>query len=368
MRVLQVGMSSNMGGVESFVINYAKILYSKNIIFDYIACEPHLCHEEEIKKMGGKIYHIPNMKRHFVRAYIQLSNIMKHYDIVHVNMLCAANIVPILAAQKAGVKKIICHSHNTSTEGIVRFLFHYLNKNYVSRDSIIHLACSDAAARWMYKNEIVTKSAYTLIHNAVDFDKYKYSETNRRQIRESLGIDDSTVVLGNIGRITLQKNSVFLVEILAEVVKNNSNVKLLIVGKSEGNFGVKFESEVKRLGMSNYIICVGEKRDAYRYYSAMDVFLMPSLYEGLSFTAIEAQASGIRCIFSDTMVEETKIIENTYFLSIETPDIWASKILEDNLNCDRICGIKEQIINAGYDIETQGRCLEYIYGGKKTDE
>jgi glycosyltransferase involved in cell wall biosynthesis len=202
-----------------------------------------------------------------------------------------------------------------------------------------------------------------VIHNAVDFEKYKYSDENRTDIRAELGIDKSTMVLGNIGRITLQKNSLFQVRVLSETVKKNPNVRLLIVGKPEGDFGGKFDAEVEKLGMKDFVICVGEKKDAHRYYSAMDVFIMPSLYEGLSFTAIEAQVSGIRCLFSDTMVPETKIVSQTKFLSINNPEEWAEEVLKYRNDYERLEGIKEQIVKAGYDIETQAQSLKLEYKG-----
>ena len=312
-RVLQIGMHDKIGGVETFLMNYYRNINKKKIQFDFICDKKELCFEDEIKSMKGIVYKVPNVKRNPIQYYRAIRKIIKEnkYKIVHINMLSMANILPIIVANKEKVPHIILHSHNTGTpKGLLRKILDKFNKNIAIKKATDYFACSKLAGEWLYKGKVNFK----VINNAIDVQKFQFDEERRNHIRKALGIDRNFVV-GHIGRFSEQKNHKFLVRMFAELVKKVENAKLLLIG--EGELKLEIQKMIEDLKIKNNVIMLEPKSNIQDYYQAMDVFVLPSKFEGLGIVLVEAQANGLPCVYSDCITKEAKIIPNTTRLPLE---------------------------------------------------
>ncbi len=325
MRVLQLGLTANPGGVESFVFNYAEQLKNQGIIFDYVDLQGYgLANSRKLLAEGSKIYTLKDSRKHPLLAFRQIRKIIAEggYSCVHIHMLSAANPVPVMAACKGNVQ-VFVHSHNTQTVGIHRKLLHRLNVGYLRSLPVTRLACGTEAGRWMFG-----KKSFEVIPNAIDTDRYQYNEETRKQLRNQLGIEEKTVVLGFVGRLFTQKNPEYLPKILQAAKKKlSADVKLLIIGDGELLEDVK--NTASRLGVAEDMIYTGKKENAADWYSAMDAFCLPSLWEGLPLVGVEAQAAGLPCFLSHRITEETVLTDRVHFCQLtEDADNWAEEIVK----------------------------------------
>lgn len=308
-RVLQIGMHDKIGGVETYLMNYYRNV-NKNIVqFDFISTFERLCFEDEINQLGGRIYKLPSEKKHPIKYFNMLKNIIKDnkYEIVHINMLSAANILPVIASKIVNVKHIIVHSHNSNTpSGFIRKFLNFINRPLLKL-ATEYWACSKMAGNWLFGN----KSKIKIIYNAVDYDKFKYSETYKKEIQNKYNIQNK-YVLGHVGRFSYQKNHEFLLEFFYEYQKVEKNSILMLIGSGELENSVK--NKVKFYGIENKVLFVGNVKDVEKYMSAMDIFVLPSRFEGLPVTGIEAQVNGLPCLFSTNISREVAISSNAFFI------------------------------------------------------
>ena len=303
-RILQIGMHDKIGGVETFLMNYYRNIDRKKVQFDFINMFDKLCFEDEIKKLGGNVYKVSNVKKRPIKYYNDIRKIIREndYKIVHINMLSMANIVPILAAHKEGVKHIILHSHNTGTPSVlIKKILDRLNKNVAIKNATDFFACSKLAGEWLYGD----RTNFEVISNAIEPEKFKYDEKTRKLIRKKLGVEENFVI-GHVGRFSEQKNHEFLINMFSKFAKTCPNSRLLLIG--EGELKNKIENLVKKLEISNQVILLEPKSNIQDYYQAMDVFVLPSKFEGLGIVLVEAQANGLQCICSNVVPDEVKII------------------------------------------------------------
>ncbi|PYF03258.1 glycosyltransferase family 1 protein [Ureibacillus chungkukjangi] len=358
-RILQFGMSPNPGGVESFIMNYYRNIDRDKVQFDFVKMYNQIAYEEEIESLGGKIHNISFFKNHPIRNYYDIRKLIKkqNYKIVHVNMLSAAYIIPLIAAKKSGVNYIIAHSHNSSTSpGLVRNLLNFLNKSKLQRNANHFFACSTLAGNWMFGN--ASKQGINIINNAIDVSQYKYDSSIRAKLKKELNLEGKFVI-GHVGRFQYQKNHEFLIDIFSEVHKRDSNAFLLLVG--DGELMENMKKKVNLLGISDAVKFLGKRSDVNELMNCMDIFLLPSHYEGLPVVAVEAQTSGLRCILSDVITTETNISGQVEFMSLKlSAQEWAEQILSNQFKNDRENAYKKTI-NAVYDIKSSAKSLEDFY-------
>lgn len=364
MKVLQIGLGFNPGGMESFIMTYYRELRKCGVQFDFIAMFPHIAYEEEIQALGGKIYHTSDARKHPVAFYREMRNILKAetYDVVHANMLSAANIVPLIAAKRGAVRKIIAHSHNSSTPGIVRNILHRLNKPLIPYFATDMFACSAKAGKWMYSDKIMKTERFHVIPNALDMKKFLYDENERDQVRAELNLQDR-LVIGHVGRFEEQKNHEFLIEIFREIAAVREDAVLLLIGEGELQDGIR--RKVEDYGLTDQVQFLGVRSDVPRLWKAMDIFILPSLFEGLPIVALEAQASGVCSILADTITREVQLTDNVSFLSLnDSPGKWCKEALS-HIGYVRDQAVNEKILadfrKAGYDIETAAQALLSYY-------
>lgn len=364
-RILQVGLSYNPGGVESFVMNYYRYLVKKGIQFDFICMYGELAYQSEIIKLGGKIYFTSNVKKRPWKFHREFEEILgkNHYEIVYVNMLSAANIVPLKISYRQGVSRIIAHSHNTMAPGRIRNFLHKKNMPAVKKYATDYWACGKEAAVWLFGENSLDETV--IIQNAIPTEKFLFQDTVRQKKRSELGICHNTLVLGHIGRMEEQKNHQFLLKIFRAVLSKQENAVLILIG--DGKLKEKLKQQAHLLDIEEKVLFLGRRNDVNLLLSAMDIFVFPSLYEGLSVTAVEAQCAGLPCIVSEGLTEDTVIMECFWRFSLEkTPGEWAEKILEIEKNLHNISDndkIRKRMIEMGFDIQTEAERVYQLLCG-----
>lgn len=348
------------GGVESVVMNYYRNIDRSKIQFDFL-CDSDSTNipYNEIEKLGGKVILIPPYQKVF-QYQKELIKIFKenNYKIVH-SHINALSVFPLRAAKKAGVPVRIAHSHSTTNKkewkkNLLKQILRPFSKMYATD----YMCCSELAGRWLFGNKEFNKGNVYLLNNAIDLDKFKYDENLRNKKRKELNIKEDTLVIGHIGRFVEQKNHRFLIDIFNELHKQCENSILLLVG--QGPLMNEMKEKVKNLGLENNVRFLGQRDDVNELYQVFDVFLFPSLYEGLGMVLIEAQTSGCACICSKEVPINAKISDTIQFKDLkENPKIWSQEILNFN-----ICNRKDNKKNAkkyGYDIKEEAKKLMEKY-------
>lgn len=327
-KILVFGMSTNIcGGIESFLLNMNKFM-SGDCIFDYVLLGNSAVFEDEIRKNGGKPIYVTSYRKNPIKYFLELVRILKsnkrEYKAAYFNLFSMVHMLPVLLCRLFGYK-IILHSHNNNLQqsSKVYRMLHRLNRALFGNLNCLRLTNSDASTEFMFGKG---KKA-TLIYNAVDTEKFMYNPANREKIRKELGITDN-IVIGFSGRLSPQKNPLFLIEIFEAVHKRNNNTVLLIAG--EGELRPDIEKSIREKKLDSYVIMLGNRNDIEDIYQAMDLFLLPSLFEGLGIVLIEAQCAGLPCVASADVIPN--IVEITPCIARagldEPPENWAEKIFE----------------------------------------
>lgn len=328
-RVLVIGLTEKMGGVETFIYNTTIFSDRTKYEYDFLVHGSKECvFENEINEFYGDkthIHYIRNYKKSPLGCLRDLAHFYKEngakYDIIHLETGSTAEVLYVFPFYKKYNIKVISHSHNGNGKSpFINSLF----RPIVNAISDVRLSCSNVASQWLFGNKHVDDTI--VINNGVDVQKFTYSEEWRKEIREKHGIQDEYVI-GHIGRFSNQKNHVFLIDIFEQVIKFQPNAKLILVGVGEKEDEIKSICRAK--GICDNVIFAGKQMDAYKYYCAFDSFLMPSLYEGLPVVGIEAQCEGLPCFFSDTIDSQIKITDLAHIHSLnDTPFVWAQDIIE----------------------------------------
>ena len=360
-RILHVTAGMNRGGSETLMMNLYRNIDKTKVQFDFILHTQGECiFNEEIRKLGGRIYSVPRYKgfNHFKykKAWNIIFKLHPEYKIIHAHVRSTASIF-LRIAKRFGLKTI-SHSHSTSSRGnrlerIVKKIIQFPIKHIAE----YFFACSESAGKWLFGNKILKQSNFKIINNAIDVEKYVYDEIKRKEVREFLGIQDKFVV-GHIGYFTKPKNHIFILEVFKEIYNKNNKAVLLLIG--DGELRSVIESKISKLQLENNVILVGIRSDIPELLQAMDVFVFPSLFEGLGIVAIEAQAAGLPCIVADTIPQEAFVTDIIESLSLKvSPEIWANKILDYKNHKRR--NTYHEIVNKGYDIKETVKWLEKFY-------
>lgn len=355
-RVLQVVNNMHRAGLETMLMNYYRHMDKEKIQFDFLTHRPERDdYDDEIEAMGGKVYYAPRLYPQNYPAYFKyMDNFFKEhpeYKIMH-SHIDAMSYLPLKAAKKAGVPIRIAHSHNTSIDKDFKLPLKLYYKSRITSVGNYYCACGEEAGKFLFPGK-----EYTVIPNAIETDKFQYNEIVRRRKRQELRISDE-IVFGHVGRISYQKNHKFLVEIFNEIVKKNKNVLLLLIGVGEKENEVR--KQVAELGLNEKVRFLGNRADVYELYQAMDVFVLPSFFEGIPVVGVEAQFAGLPCVFSDKVPQEVSFTENNLFMGLDKKaSYWADemlKLLVDNTN-----NRNRVIENRVYDINYAYECLEKRY-------
>ncbi len=360
-RVAQIMGKMVGGGVEAFVMNYYRNIDKSKIQFDFIVDEDSTdIPKEEIESLGGRVIVIPPYQ-HIFKYVRKLTKVLREnkYKIVH-SQLNTLSIFPLYCAYRAKVHIRIAHSHSTTNKiEWKKNLVKNLLKPFAKIFATDYWACSEHAGRWLFGNKEFDKGNVYIVNNAIDIEKFKYNKEVREVKRKELNINNDTLVIGNIGRFVKQKNQEFLVDIFNEVYKKNANSILLLVG--QGPLQDTIKEKVKVYGLEKNVKFLGQRTDINYLYQVFDIFVLPSIYEGLGIVLIEAQVSGLYCIASSQVPRVSKVTDNIEFLDLENnPDQWAQEILKKSLILKRENHIND-VAQSGYDIKNQCKKLEDKY-------
>lgn len=363
-RVLQIIGIVCGGGVEAVIMNYYRHIDRSKIQFDFVVDGyEKTALDDEIKSLGGKVYHVEPYKKNICRYMSQIYHIVRdnHYDIVHSNMN-TLSVFSLFPAWLAGAHQRILHNHSTAvrSEGI-RSVMKMVLRPFAPLFANRYAACSRLAGDWMYGKKMMASGKVTVINNAIDLDEYSFSQELREKYRQELNISADAFVVGHVGRFMYQKNHAFLIDVFREVARQNSKAILMLVG--DGELRPEIEQKVASYNLTDKVHFLGLRKDVKKLYNCMDVFVLPSWYEGLPVVSVEAQANGLPSIFSDQVTKESLLTKSAIFLSLNSGAVnWAVHILHsaDKRNTATLSELRE----TGFDIKERARFLEKWYGRK----
>ncbi|TDQ37647.1 glycosyltransferase family 1 protein [Aureibacillus halotolerans] len=359
-RILHVFGRLDRGGAETMVMNLYRNIDRSKIQFDFLIHTKDECaYSKEIQSLGGRIINIPKYTGTNHKTYTRLWNDFfkknKEYKIVHGHVRSTAAIY-LDIANKYG-RTTISHSHNTSSgtgfSAIAKNLLQYRVK-YVAD---YFFACSAQAGEWLFGKHVQQKSNFHIIKNAIDMNKFKYDHDRRLAIRDKMSLNGRFVV-GTVGRLTQQKNPYFIIDVVKELVKINKDAVFIWVGT--GELAADIKTKVNEHQLENNIMFLGAISEVEDILLAMDVFILPSLWEGLGIVVVEAQASQLKCLVSEKVPNEAVISANVQKVHLKDgPKRWAHLINEHSLTVDS--RTKEQTIDDAYDIQTNVVWLSNFY-------
>lgn len=346
------------GGVESVIMNYYRHIDRTKVQFDFI-CDldstdiPY----KEIENLGGRVILVPPYQKIF--QYIkELKKVLKenNYKIVH-SHINALSVFPLFAAKLAGVPVRIAHSHSTSNKkewkkNLIKNILRPFSKVFATD----YMCCSEHAGRWLFGNKEYDKGSVYILNNAIDLDIFKYNKKIRKAKRNEIGISNNTKVIGHVGRFVEQKNHTFIIDIFNEVHKEDNNTILLLAG--QGPLEPKIKEKVIELGLEESVKFLGQRNDIEDLYQAFDIFLFPSIYEGLGLVLIEAQSSGLNCVASTEVPSKAKITNLLTFLDLDGNfNEWTNTIIKlmKRKNSRKIK--RKKFANKGFDINTEASKL-----------
>lgn len=326
--ILVVGMSGNLGGIEVFIKNYYLAIDNRDISFTFLVWDDKICFSDEFLKKGIKIEKLNCSRRKNPFAYYrEIKEFLKtheYFDIIHLHLQSASSIAVAVFGKRYG-KKVIVHSHSSRVKGKLSTLMHNFNKYRLRHIADYFFACSEESGKWMFGERITKSGKFKVLKNAIDVKKYGYDERTRHEVRKELGISENAKVVGHVGRFVEVKNHAYLLRIFKGVLKKEPEAILMCVGK--GPLEEEIKRQIKELGIEQNVLLTGVRYDLERIYQAMDVFVMPSLYEGFPISVLEAQASGLSCVLSDNITRDVGINQNVWYIALSKDiQMWADKI------------------------------------------
>lgn len=360
LHVLHAVPDMNAGGLENFIMNIYRNIDRERVQFDFLMHHSYdSFFDDEIRSLGGEIYRYPVVENKNLLGYSRYVErlLAGHPEIgvVHSHM-CSTGFFTLGAARRAGCVMRVAHSHNTSHDRTVKGCAKWALSRLAPLNANVLLACSTEAGKYLFG-----RRPFELQRNAIDTGRFAFSESKREEVRTQYGIGGNLVV-GHIGRFTEAKNHPFIIRVFDEVRKRRPDARLLLVGDGEERVKSAVHGLVRELGLSDCVIFAGVHSNTEDYYSAFDVFLFPSLFEGLPLTGVEAQCSGLPCLFSDAITRELDISDFAKFLPLDCgAGRWAEELLASMGGLvDRTVGL-QQVRAAGYDAALSSERLVNLY-------
>ena len=345
MRVLEITSELDGGGVDRLLYDYCSRMI-EDIQFDFVVTsKSEGILEQPLKDLGCKIYRVPQIKEGFKNHTNEIKKILQenNYDVVHDHSGYKA-WCNLSVAKKCGVENRIAHAHQafmaeTYKQRILRIISTPVTKIYATE----LFACGNDAAKWMWGKSAFENNKVFIMKNAIDAKKFTFDSEKRKKLRKELMLEDNFVV-GNVARFSYQKNQEFLIDVFLKIKKYKDNAVLLLVGRGETENAIKQRAE--ELGLSESVLFLGVRNDVQDLLNVMDVFVLPSRFEGLPVTLVEIQANGLPAVVSDVVTKEMSVSDSITFLSLlQSADEWA-KVVSDKERADS----KNLIEKTEYDL------------------
>lgn len=370
-RVLQSVGAMNHGGIEHFIMNVYRKMDRSKVQFDFMERVNERCvFDDEIEAMGGRIFRCASPDRHPLRSgrfYRKFFANHPEYCIVHEHRSTLSGFLGFMrAASDEHVPTIIVHAHSSSLSSwygglgnAVERITDKGNKRQISHIATDYFACSEAAKGWLFPPESGVADKVHLVPNGIDAVRFAFNEQDRDAVRRQFGIPEDAFVIGHVGRFSNEKNQTFLLDALASLHQNRS-VYLLLLGA--GSTKVEIEAKASKLGIGDRVVFAGLQDETWKFYSAMDVFCMPSLHEGLPVSAVEAQASGLPVLLSDGISQDADLGGDVEFKPLDDgPRSWGETLLAKHATpAERAKGVGT-VTAAGYDVATVASELQKFY-------
>lgn len=362
-RILQVVSNMDRAGIETMLMNYYRHIDRSQVQFDFLCNKTKPGdYDAEILAMGGRLFHTPGLNPFKYFKYLRYMKklFLEHpeYEIIHAHN-DAFVVYSLYAAKRCGIPIRISHVHSSGFPKNYKILLSYICRMLIPFTCTHKWACGKKAAQFYYGDKAYKNSDFHIHHNAIDLKKFTFDSDIREAIRGQFDLRDCYVI-GHVGRFDAVKNHPYMLDVFAKVYEQEKNARLVFLGEGPNMEDIK--SKAERLGIGNAVIFMGSVNNVYEWYQAFDVFIMPSFWEGMPVTGIEAQAADLPCIFSDTITDEVKVLDSCKFMSIKgDPSAWAEEILHiasaHTPRKDRTFEIR----NAGYDIEIEAANLLKTY-------
>ena len=368
--VLVVVGSMGVGGNERFVLNLVKFLNRKKFNIDLLIYSDDGLNQKFYEQATSSVRCVyllkhtnENKYKSLIRELLYTRKIIKgkSYDIVHCNSCSLLGLLRTVVPVKIySTAKIIAHSHNSGSDNgkLINKLVRGFLKLILSWNIDAGFTCSDLAGKSKYTEKFMKTSRYIVINNAVECEKYDFNAKVREELRTKIDADSDTIVLGNVGRMDDQKNQEFLLDIVYKMKERNIKVKLIVVG--DGYKRKLMTEKIEKMNLFKEVYLLGVRQDVNELYNMMDVFMLPSLYEGFPFVLIEAQLNGLPCIVSDAVSRTVDVTHNTIFLPLDgLHDKWIDAIKTSNkkrLDESQLTSIREK-----YDVSKEIDRIAKIY-------
>ena len=352
------------GGQEMFIMNMLRNIHNESLEIDVLT--PYHCENEayrrELESKKCKLicletkFHPGGFRGGFFSS-LKKYLIQNHYDIIHIHTGSVnAMTVAALSAKLAGVKRIIVHSHCTGVMSLSYRLSKLFGDLIIKRCATDYCACSVEAAEWKFPKSVINEKL-VVVNNGINLDVFCFKSEVRKVYRSKIGLNDNDFCIGNVGRFSTQKNHKFLLEVFKNIKQKNTNSKLLLVG--DGELRPEIEAQIELLGIKDSVIMIGEVSNVADYMQAMDVFVFPSLWEGLGLVGVEAQATGLPVIASNEVPKTMDVTGSVQFLPLGNADEWADAVLDTR---EYVRASNPSEIRAyGYDVRQLGEVIEKIY-------
>lgn len=362
-RILYVnGGTMQRGGIESFMMSYYRNIDREKIQIDFIVHGfEEGAYDQEIERLGGRIFNVPIKSKNYFGNIKAIESILSSndYKIIH-SHLDAMSIVILKIAKKCGIPYRIAHSHNTDhlTKNKFKYLLNELARKRINNYATHFYACSKPAGTWLFGERQMKSGKVKIVNNAINLNDYTFNESIREVIRERLNISDKFVV-GHVGRLDYQKNHDYLIDIFYELLKRKPNSVLVLVG--DGILKKEIRDKINKLRINNQVMLLGPRNDVNLLLNSFDYFLLPSKFEGLGISLIEAQANGLKGITSINTPKEVNVTGNINFISTDDKDIseWVKTIISES-EYERVPN-REKLREAGYDIKLEAKKLQKVY-------
>ncbi|MDO5396831.1 MAG: glycosyltransferase family 1 protein [bacterium] len=361
-RILHSVSNMDRAGIETMLMNYYRHIDREKIQFDFLCNKKKPgAYDDEIIKMGGRIFHSPGLNPikyfEYMKFIKKLISEYPEYKIVHAHN-GAFGVYSLHGAKLAGVPIRIFHAHGASITKDWKLPLKLICKSRLNSNMNQHWSCGIESAKCYFGEKTVRNNDYLLIHNAIELDRFVFNMKVRADMRSKHKLEDK-IVIGHVGRFMVQKNHKKLLEVFGEIHRLEQYAVLVLLGDGE------LEDEIKnyadKLGIRNYVMFMGNVSNVNEWYQAFDVFVLPSIWEGLPVVGIEAQTADLPCVFSSGITRETAITENASFVALDEENhVWADIILDKAKKASRVDRTAD-IRKAGYDIELEAKKMQDKY-------
>lgn len=362
--ILFISEHFNVAGTETFMLNVVKASDATKFHYDFLIFRSSVNrYREEAERLGCHFYTLPPRFKSPIKYLKNLNAFFrthaKDYDAVHWCGGSISLIAPLIFAKKYKINCIIVHSHNSSCSSFHTYFLHSVFRHLLPMLCNHFFACSTLSSKFFF----MKKKNVIIIKNGIDLKKYRFNDEVRKQFRAQLGIEENTFVLGHVGRFEEVKNHSFIIDIFDRLLKNKKNSILILVGT--GSLETSIKGKIKEMGIENKVRFMGERNDIDKFMQVFDCFVMPSLYEGLPFVLVEAQAASLPCLISDTINDDAVVCPFTKKMSLsDNAESWAKEIVMISGNSIR----KDSsiyLINNGFSIDDTVDYLQSIYSNYK---